>query len=141
MSAAARPEQGATAHFRSSGIARISPRFANLQNTLSRPKPISIIRKTGAIDRTRHTEQRDDVVYTFRWNSHSTITKGSVERFNGGLIAEVGGDQRMAEDIQGPSRFSPFHQGNGAGAPLPFVDDGKEVSYGGNGNCRGFAVV
>ncbi len=55
-------------------------------------KPFSIIGKACAIDRTLHADKSNDVFCTIRWNSHSTIAEGEIERFDGGLIAEDRGD-------------------------------------------------
>ena len=58
-----------------------------------------IARKAAAIARTLHANKRDDVVTTFSWNSHTTIAKGEVQRFEGRLIAEDGDGRRVTEEI------------------------------------------
>ena len=62
-------------------------------------KSLSIPGEAGAIARTLHSYKRDDAVPAFRWNSHTTVAKGEIQRFDGRLISEDGDGRRMKEEV------------------------------------------
>lgn len=62
-------------------------------------KSLSIPGEARAIERTLHSDKRNDAVPAFRWNSHTTVAKGEIQRFDGRLIAEDRDDCRMTEKV------------------------------------------
>lgn len=62
-------------------------------------KSLSITRKAGATARTLLAYKSDYAVRGLRRNSHATIAKSEVKRFDGKLIAEDGDGRWMAEEV------------------------------------------
>ena len=74
-------------------------------------------------------------------DAHSPIEKRQIQSFDSSSVPQGRSYRGMEKQVDGPARFSSTQDLDGLCSPLSIIYERKELAFGPNRNCCGFAIV